>query len=164
MCSCSQFSDLEFFRDAIGERIKLSRPLKKALVLIDDEPSGEHKLYRCNRCGQLWQSSRAWNWGNHEYLFKVPLIEAVDWKATVYVQPDELLIFAALIGHFLTSNDFETSVTDCRTQGCQHRAVSGSVNCKRHHLESLQRIGTMPPYPTGRWFGPYVAENIIPAM
>lgn len=72
MCSCSQFGDLEFLRDAITDRLKLSALLKKSLEFVSKHRDGEHKLFRCEACGQCWQGSRAWNWGNDEYLFKVP--------------------------------------------------------------------------------------------
>ena len=164
MCSCSEYQDLEFLREVITERIKKSRPLKKALVLIAEHPDNEHKLYRCGECGQLWQGSRAWNWGNDEYLFKVPPIETDAWKSDVFVQPDELLIFTAIVCDFLNRNTFTKNDSLCSVPGCGQKAVSGSVNCLRHHVESLQRARTMPSYPNGRWFKPYVRENIIPAL
>jgi hypothetical protein len=164
VCSCSRYEDLEFLREAIAKRIRESGPLKKVLVLVADHPTKEHKLYRCSSCGQLWQGSRAWNWGNDEYLFKVPPIEPDAWNSEVFVRPDELLIFTAIVGDFLNQNTFAEKEAPCSVSGCERRAVSGSVNCLRHHLESLQRARTMPAYPTGRWFKPYVRENVIPAL
>lgn len=164
MCSCSDYEDLEFLRKVISKRIKETRSLKKFLVLVAEHPDKEHKLYRCNECGQLWQSSRAWNWGNDEYLFKVPQTETDAWKSEVFVQPDELLIFTASVSDFLKRNTFTENDTSCSVSGCERKAVSGSVSCLRHHIESLQRARTMPSYPTGRWFKPYVRENIIPAL
>lgn len=164
MCSCSEFEDLEFLRMVITKRIKESRALKKAFELLAKHPDKEHKLYRCKACGQLWQGSRAWNWGNDEYLFKVPPIETNEWLSEVFVQPDELLIFTATTSDFLKPNSFPEKDSLCSVSGCGKKAVSGSVNCLRHHLESLQRAHTMPAYPTGRWFTPYVRENIIPAL
>lgn len=164
MCSCSKYEDLEFLRKVITRRIKESHSLKKSFLLISEHPEKEHKLYRCEACGQLWQGSRAWGWGNDEYLFKVPPIDPDDWKSEVFVQPDELLIFAAIVGEFLVRNTFTEKDSLCSVPGCGHKAVSGSVNCLRHHFESLQRVGTMPAYPTGRWFKPYMRENIIPTL
>lgn len=164
MCSCSEYEDLEFLRKVITKRIKESRSLKKSFVLVAEHPDKEHKLYRCGECGQLWQASRAWSWGNDEYLFKVPPIDADSWKSEVFVQPDELLIFTGIVSDFLNRNTFTENESQCSVSGCGQRAVSGSVNCLRHHLESLQRARTMPAYPSGRWFKPYVRENIIPAL
>ncbi len=162
MCLCVQFNDLEFLRAAITKRIKDSRELKKSLTVISKHMDGEHKLYHCAACGQLWQGSRAWNWGNDEYLFRVPPVEPTDWESEVYVQPDELLIFTAVMHNFLMRGAFKDTASICRTEGCSRNAVSGSVNCLSHHLGNLQKLGTMPPYPIGRWFGPYIRENIAP--
>lgn len=162
MCFCAQFNDLEFLRAAITKRIKDSCQLKKSLTAVSKHLDGEHKLYHCAACGQLWQGSRAWNWGNEEYLFRVPPVELTDWESEVYVQPDALLIFTAVMHDFLTRGAFTDTASICRTQGCSKSAVSGSVNCLRHHLGNLQNLGTMPSYPVGRWFGPYIRENIVP--
>lgn len=164
MCSCSQFDDLEFLRKVITKRIKDSRSLKKSLVLLAKHQSEEHNLYRCEACGQFWQGSRAWNWGNDEYLFKVPAIDPTEWKVEVYVQPDELLIFTAVVSEFLTRGGFTETASICKADNCAKNAVSGSVNCLLHHLENLQRVRMMPAYPSGRWFAPYIRENIIPAL
>jgi hypothetical protein len=164
VCSCSEYEDLEFLRKLVAKRINESRSLKKSFGLIAEHSDNEHKLYRCGTCGQLWQGSRAWNWGNGEYLFKVPPIEIDAWKSEVFVQPDELLIFTAIVSDFLKQNTFAEMESSCSVLGCGQKAVSGSVNCLRHHLESLQRAHTMPAYPAGRWFKPYVREDIIPAL
>ena len=164
MCSCSEFEDLEFLRNVIAKRIKETRALKKTLELLATHPGKEHKLYRCKVCGQLWQGSHAWNWGNDEYLFKVPPIDTNEWLSEVFVQPDELLIFTAVVGDFLKSNSFEEKDSLCSVSGCKRKAVASSVNCLPHHLESLQRARTMPSNPSGRWFKPYVRENIILAL
>jgi hypothetical protein len=162
MCLCAQFSDLELLRGDITKRIRDSKQLKKSLSVICKHLDGEHKLYHCAACGQLWQGSRAWNWGNYEYLFKVPSVEPLDWASEVYAQPDELLIFTAVMHDFLTRGAFTDTVSICRAEGCSKKAVSGAVHCLGHHLSNLQILGTMPPYPTGRWFGPYARENIVP--
>jgi hypothetical protein len=161
---CSNFDDLEFLREVITKRIKESRSLKKSLSLVATHPEKEHKLYVCNDCGQQWQGSRAWNWGNDEYLFRVPVIDAAAWKDEVFVQPDELLIFTAVLSEILKRGEFKSTKDSCRVEGCGNLAVSGSVQCLRHHIESLQVIRAAPAYPSGRWFGPYVRENIVPAL
>jgi hypothetical protein len=44
----------------------------------------------------MWQCSRAWNWGNEKYIFKVPDVELADWLELRFMSPDEWLIYIAL--------------------------------------------------------------------
>ncbi len=164
MCACADYEDIEFHRKAVRKRINNSRALKKALPLVAKHSDGEHKLYRCESCGQLWQGSRAWNWGNDEYLFRVPLVDFSQWLEEVFVQPDELLIFTAFISEFLRQNAFVTTEAQCSISGCNGQSVSGASTCVRHHVAALQRVHQLPANPSGRWFGPYVRENIVPAL
>lgn len=164
MCACSEYEDLEFLRKVITKRLKDSRILKKQLEVVAKHPEKEHKLYRCNSCCQFWQGSRAWNWGNDEYLFKVPTITPEEWLVEVFVQPDELLIFTGALGRFLEENTFTDKEELCSVKECSKKSVSGTLNCLRHHIESLQRGRVMPAYPSGRWFEPYERENIVPAL
>ena len=163
-CSCSSFRDLEFVRKDISKRIKESRSLRKSLELVSSHTDAEHKLYRCQSCGQMWQGSRAWNWGNDEYLFKVPIIEVADWLENVFVQPDELLIYVAVVGEYWHRNRFDLSEKICRAQSCSRNAIANSVLCLRHHMESLQRAHMLPTSPVGRWFPPYEESGIIPPL
>lgn len=164
MCSCDQYQHIEFLRPAVRKRINESRALKKTLAVLAKHPGGEHKLYHCSSCNQLWQGSRAWNWGNDEYLFRVPPIEVSSWLQEVFVQPDELLIFTAVIADFLRQNTFTRQEAQCRASGCGQQAVAGTSTCLRHHLAALQREHQLPVNPEGRWFDPYVRENIVPAL
>lgn len=41
--------------------------------------------------------SYAWNFGNGEYLFKVPKVETENWIEEQFAAPDEILIYLALI-------------------------------------------------------------------
>ena len=161
MCSCSEFEHLEFLRKVVSRRIKESHALKQSMNVIAKHPEGEHKLYRCGECGQLWQGSRAWNWGNEEYLFRVSRVDVDSWKSEVFVQPDELLIFTAVMDDYISQNAFTDRGFLCNTPDCGRKAVLGTANCLRHHIESLQRVGNLPPDPKGRWFHPYVRENIV---
>ncbi len=111
MCSCAEYEHIEFLRKAVRRRVKQTPALKKQLSLVAKHPGGEHKLYQCTSCGQQWQSSRAWNWGAEEYLFRVPTLDTQSWLAQVYVQPDELLIFTAVLADFLSRNDFDVTST-----------------------------------------------------
>ena len=164
MCDCAKYEDLEFFRTAISSRIKDSIALRKNLALLASHPDKEHRLYRCDACGQLWQGSRAWNWGNDEYLFRVPTVAKENWVSEVFVQPDELLIFTAVIGDFLERNSFSNTDHSCSVSGCERSSTTGVRTCLPHHIESLQNIGQLPKNPVGRWFGPYKYESIIPCL
>ncbi|MBE1300761.1 MAG: hypothetical protein GJ680_12760 [Alteromonadaceae bacterium] len=86
-CNCASFEDLEMLRKVISKRIKESKRLKKKLTLLATTEDGEHVLMKCDSCNQHWQGSRAWNWGNDLYLFRVPKLEPIEWQQEVYVQP-----------------------------------------------------------------------------
>ena len=118
MCCCAQNEHIEFLRKAVRKRINESRALKKSLAIVAKHADGEHKLYRCGSCGQFWQGSRAWNWGNDEYLFRVPAVEVSHWLEEVFVQPDELLIFTEVLSDFLRQNNWPRSI---RALACELR-------------------------------------------
>jgi hypothetical protein len=163
-CDCAQYSPLELLRDAVDDRIRASKSLRKRLEMIAEDSSGEHRLYECPDCATVWQRSLAWNWGNKEYLFVVPAISLPDWQELPYVQPDELLIFAAVLGQFFEQQKFEASGSVCRADGCGRPAVKMSVFCLHHHVVSLQSARMLPRDPVGRWFSPYEREGFaIPA-
>lgn len=163
MCTCTEYVPIEFTRSAVSGRLKASRSLRKSLSLIAKHGDGEHKLYSCEACGQLWQGSRAWNWGNDEYLFRVPGIELSEWLKEVFVQPDELLIYVARMAEFLKIS-FAEGESDCRIGGCKQKAVQGLATCLPHHIESLQDMGRFPQEPVGRWFEPYLRAQIVPKL
>ena len=164
MCTCSEYNHIEFKRTAVSKRIKESRLLKKSLLLAAKHPDAEHKLYACKDCGQLWQGSRAWNWGNDEYLFRVPKIEVSSWLEEIYVQPDELLIFTAVMSQMLGQNTFAADEQSCRVLGCARNSIQGLATCLPHHVLALQNAGQLSRDPTGRWFEPYVREGVFPAL
>jgi hypothetical protein len=158
-CDCDKFHPLELFREAINDRIRASKALRGRLTPIAEHPDGEHRLYRCPACGTMWQRSLAWNWGNKEYLFAVPATDAGTWKAKPYVQPDELLIFAAALSRFIGQQKFEDSADVCRSEGCHRQAVKMSVFCLHHHIVNLQANRMLPQDPVGEWFSPYQREG-----
>ena len=164
MCCCAQNEHIEFLRKAVRKRINESRALKKSLAIVAKHAGGEHKFYRGGSCGQFWQGSRAWNWGNDEYLFRVPAVEVSHWLEEVFVQPDELLIFTEVLSDFLRQNNFATREAECSVSGCNRPSVSGTSTCLRHHLQALQAQHQLPANPNGRWFEPYAHENIVPAL
>lgn len=154
-CNCSSFVDLELDRKQVTARIRASRALKKDLTLLFEERENEHSLFRCSVCGQHWQGSRAWVSGNEFYLFKVPPIGVEEWRKQPYVQPDALLDFAAAMNLFLSRAKFEPTSRSCGAEGCTKMAVSGVGRCLQHHIESLQKVRSLPELPAGRWFSPY---------
>ncbi len=160
-CSCADYEDIEFARQAVSKRIKKSRDLKKVLELLQTYTYGIHKLYRCRICGQQWQGSLAWGWRNEEYLFRVPQIDTEQWLEEAFVAPHALLAYVASFHDFFTKNQFDETEKQCSVKGCERKAVSGVFTCLLHHVEGLQRLSLLPKEPTGRWFKPYERENII---
>lgn len=154
-CECNKYEPLELHREAISERIKQTKTLKKQLDIIAERSDGEHRLLKCSACHQLWQSSRAWNWGNDEYLFQVPGIQVDEWLSEPYKQPDEMLIYSAVMQRYMERNTFVETERGCRADGCPERAVELTVFCMWHHIESLQQAGALSKEPEGRWFPPY---------
>jgi len=154
-CECHKYEHLTLDRKAVSKRIKETKNFKKLLEVVAKHNGVEHQLLKCAACGQLWQSSRAWNWGNDEYLFKVPPIEIEAWLSEPFVQPDEMLIYSAVMQDYVEDNSVAETEKECRTSGCGKRAVELSVFCMGHHIESLQNAGALPKDPKGRWFPPY---------
>ncbi len=144
--SLIKFPHLEFTRSAISTRINDTKSILKDLVLVCKHSDNEHKLYRDKTTNEYWQVSYAWNWGAKPYCFLVPTIETEDWLKERYVDPDELLIYVASMKDFLSNEE------------------NRKINNLERHVRSLQRIGNLPPNPSGRWFGPYKSENIIPDL
>lgn len=157
-CNCADYKDIELDRKSISVRIKESKVLKKQLNLIAKHKV-EYKLYQCPICGQMWQGSHAWNWGNDEYVFKVPLIAISDWQDNTYISPDEMLIFSAVMQNYLSKNDFKITERKCIVDSCNEKAVEFSVHCKNHHIEHLQQTHSLPEKPKGRLFLPYYYEG-----
>src|SRR3712207_5349995 len=95
-CGCPLYGDLPLTRDSVKRRIGETRIIKQYLRAAERHPEGEHLLLKCRVCGQLWQSSRAWNFGDQEYVFKVPATRETEWIIEPYVQPDELVYYVAM--------------------------------------------------------------------
>src|SRR5258708_249072 len=132
-CDCNTYTDVEMDRAAVSRRIKESKNLKKRLVELAIHSGKEYLLLKCEECGQFWQASRAWNWGNDLYVFKVPSIATENWLQTPYVSPDDLLIFGAMMSDYLRKNKFEKKNEKCQDENCSELAVQYSVLCLRHH-------------------------------
>lgn len=157
-CECSKFGPIDLCREEISTRIKETLELANGFESIARHNGGEHKLLKCRTCGQYWQISRAWNWGNDEYLFKVPGIQTEEWLFEPYVQPDELLMYNSMMHDYIKKNNFVKKETECQAEGCRNRAVQFSVFCVEDQIKSLQNAGVLPKTVQGRWFAPYSAH------
>jgi len=161
-CSCASYKDLELLRDDITTRIKQTKKLRPSLQRIDGAEGKRDALYKCESCGQLWQDSIAWGWDTEDdarYLFRVPTVSVGEWIRLPFVRPHELLAFAAAVERVtegMTEKD-----EPCQTIGCTRRAVTHSVFCLRHHIESLQKIRSVQLL-SGRWFPPYDQSGFAP--
>jgi hypothetical protein len=144
--SLLKYPHIEFTREAVSKRAKETKTILASIALVCEHPDGEHRLYRHEETSEYWQYSSAWNWGGKPYCFLVPEIDAEEWKKERYVDPDEMLLYVAAMQQFL-------SVPTNRT-----------IPNLKGHIESLQKIGNLPKYPKGRWFGPYERQNLIPNL
>ena len=154
-CDCDSYGDLPLDRKSISQRACGCKAIVSRLDVVVAHDDGEHVLLRCATCGQHWQKSSAWNWGAENYIFKVPTITSDEWSSLPFVDPDEVLIFAARIDQFLGQQEFAAGDRQCRRQECKNTAVKGLALCLRHHVESLQQAGLLPKTPKGRWWGIY---------
>lgn len=158
-CDCAKFQPIELDRQSINRRIKESKAIRKRLTQVAENPELRIFLFRCPECGQLWQSGHEWNFKDQEYLFQVPPIESRDWENESFRQPAAMMIYSAMMRDFFSNNTFECSESQCRSEGCTELAIRFSVFCRDHHIESLQRRGSLPPTPNGRMFPPYYVES-----
>ena len=157
-CSCDKYLPIELTRDEISKRIKDSKGIKKALELKSDTLNGQ-QLYQCSHCQQFWQSNWAWNWGNKEYLFKVPAIKTEDWKVEPYMAPDQMLLYTALMSEYFEKNTLIESEKECKDDNCYKNALTTSPLCQEHFIQNLQEFNLLPKKPVGRLFEPYFIEN-----
>lgn len=144
--SLTQFPHIEFTREAVTKRAKETKSILGNLTLLGNHPDGEHRLYFDDATGEYWQYSSAWNWGAKPYCFLVPMISLDDWLTERYVDPDEMIVFVAVMQQFLAA------------------PANRQIPNLQNHVRSLQRIGNMPQDPEGRWFEPYLRENVIPNL
>ena len=158
-CDCTKYQPIELDRQSINSRIKHSKAIRKQLTQIAENSEMRIFLFRCPECGQLWQSGHEWNFADQEYLFQVPLIEIADWENEPFQQPAAIMIHSAVMRDFFTKNTFDRCDSQCRTEGCTERAIRFSAFCRDHHIESLQRLGSLPKKPIGRMFPPYYVES-----
>ncbi|MBA4147938.1 MAG: hypothetical protein H0X66_07455 [Verrucomicrobia bacterium] len=141
-------------RNAISKRIKQSKALKKRLQILNEDVELGISLFRCPLCGEVWQSGREWNFANEEYLFRVPAITAEEWQREHYQQPAAMMIYTAMMADYHL-RPFTPSSDKCRAEGCEERASTLGVFCRRHQVEELQRLGQLPKPPSGKLFPPY---------
>lgn len=154
-CGCAAYPDLELLRKNITRRIRETTRIRKGLTLVAEHPDGENSLFRCGGCGQYWQISRAWNWGNDEYAFKVPITDTQEWKQERYAAPDEMLIHTAVITEYIEKNRLTESDRACGEENCGRKALNGMNVCLRHHIDEQVRQKILPGRPEGKLFPPY---------
>lgn len=155
-CTCNLYKDLDG-RAALNKRGHDTKRILDALQKIAEHPQGEHRLYKCPVCAQMWQRSLDWMRGNKPYVFKVDTIAIEDWLHMPFVQPDELFNRAGHVEQYLERAFFEEQETFCRIEGCQEHAIKFSVVCAYHHMQNIGIKANLPD--EYRWFGPYIKSN-----
>ncbi|MGH9824251.1 MAG: hypothetical protein ACREDR_13480, partial [Blastocatellia bacterium] len=95
---------MELNNSSIYGATQASPSLIPALIELDIQSTGEHRLMRCPSCSQFWQLSRARLWRNVPYLFKVPEPDRAVWIQEPYMQPDEMVEYNKRTGDYITSN------------------------------------------------------------
>jgi hypothetical protein len=78
-----------------------------------------------------------------------------EWLTEPHMQPDEMLIYSAVMQRYMDNNTFVETERECRAEGCENRAVELTVFCRDHHIRSLQNAGALSKDPKGKWFPPY---------
>jgi hypothetical protein len=154
-CKCAEYPHLPFLRDAITRRIRETKGILTRLTLLETNSQDRLRLYLCEVCGQYWQTGHEWNFGDREYVFRVPAIEASEWLREPYCQPAAMLIFSAAMKDFFAKNSFEEGDVRCREEGCPNRAMMQGLFCVDHHVEQLRAVRILPVVPAGRMFPPY---------
>ncbi|HYK06092.1 MAG TPA: hypothetical protein VE974_30395 [Thermoanaerobaculia bacterium] len=142
-------------RDAIKRRIRETKRLLARLSLLETNAQLQLRLYICAVCGQYWQTGHEWNFGDREYIFRVPAIESSEWLREPYCQPAAMLIYSAAMENFFARNSFEDGDAPCREEACANRSMKQGFFCLDHHLEQLRAVRILPPTPPGRIFAPY---------
>lgn len=163
MCKCELFEDLPLDLAAIMGRVNKyndMRPMLKQLTQKVVERWVEHyRLYKCEECGQYWQSSLAPRDDETWYLFKVPKITQKSWKQQPYIAPDMIMEYLAGKEEFM-ARKFDLRKEGCIEEGCNERAISGLNKCMLHQFLQLGGNVHHESLINMRWFGPYRAEQI----
>ncbi|RCU51624.1 hypothetical protein DU002_03905 [Corallincola holothuriorum] len=160
-CECAKYDHITMDRAAISKRVRETKKLRTWLKPLARSNDKEHELFVCEACSQYWQSSRAWNWGNDVYCFKVPQTTVDEWLLLRFVSPDELMVYGYAVSDFLNSG-IELGDVECNETDCTSKAIGGLKKCVNHHLANLQQVGSFPSEPEGRWFFPYEERNFKP--
>lgn len=150
-----QYLLLDLSRASVNKRIQATRAILKPLVLLGTSDVFKLKLFQCPQCGQYWQTGWGWNLGGTEYAFEVPPIAVAEWQEEPYTQQAGWMIYAALTQDYFAKNTFETQEKPCGVTNCPRQAIKFSGVCEQHHIEQLERFGTLPKRPVGRLFPPY---------
>jgi hypothetical protein len=155
-CDCSTIPDIPLQRAAVEKRMRQTPRIIRKLTLIAQNEKLRLKLYTCSECSQFWQTGHEWNFGDRDYVFRVPPIEVGEWLAEPYQQPAAMLIDSAVMARFFEHNDFQPGDKPCREEGCATLAMKHGSFCLEHHLQQLRDVKLLPARPIGRLFPPYV--------
>ena len=68
------------------------------------------------------------------------------------------MIFSVLMESYFERTKLIESKNPCKKESCERKAIMKDVLCKKHLIESLQKIGSLPQKPEGKIFGPYKFE------
>lgn len=164
-CICHEFGDLPLEMRTIEEREKAYSQMRPHLRQLSQkliERWHEHyRLYKCDICGQYWQSSMSPSIREGWYLFKVPKITIKSWKEQPYVAPHSIVQYLDQQAEYL-SRKFDIQEKPCNEVDCQIPAMKGSLKCQYHQFVQLSKHGTMREAPSGRWFPPYQQKILRP--
>ncbi len=160
-CDCAEYDDLPIDLKAVEARVELYREMRPKLRKLGQKLVGQwsehYRLYKCDACGQYWQSTLAPRDSDLWYLFKVPKITVKAWKQSVYVPPGEIAKFLEERTAFL-AKEFETKDTICNERGCSEHAIVGSTKCMYHQFLQIGFGETLSSLLSMRWFPPYSPE------
>ena len=138
----------------MGEYAKIRKQLKQIAQKVV-EPGREHyRLYKCEKCGQLWQGTLSTIIDDRWYVFKVPEITKKEWLQKPYVCPDVIVGYLEDKNKYLSQN-FNHKKERCSYLKCSNYAIEGSVYCEYHLFDNLVEKGMFRPKPKGREFCVY---------
>ncbi|WP_139214389.1 hypothetical protein [Marinobacter zhejiangensis] len=162
-CNCNSYEDLPLDLAVIQQRVLEYQSMKKHLKQLTQkivERWVEHyRLFRCEVCGQYWQSSLAPRDDETWYLFRVPNTTQKSWKERPYISPDMIVLYFEARREFL-SKDFGLSSKLCKVDGCKEFAISGLNKCQYHQFLQIEGQEEMDNLLNKRWFGPYSPDLI----
>jgi hypothetical protein len=162
-CNCSKYPDLTLDIETINVRVsqyeKMKSELKQIGQKIIDRWLEHYRLYKCEYCGQYWQSSISPGWGDSWYLFKVPKTTLKAWRSKPYISPDLIVSYIKLKNDFL-SKSFELRNEKCIESQCNEHAISGLNKCLYHQFLQIDGKEKLDILLSKEWFMPYSIDQL----